>query len=106
MSSEPVTEPTVAETAAPAVDTTTEETAPTATEAAEAPATAAASETPVAVPDAAAAPAATELPKEEAAGEGKVKVEATPVSEGILGYKAPGLIKCVLSAVLVPSSFG
>lgn len=38
---------------------------------------------------------AAELPKEEKVGEDEVKIEAQPVAEGVLGYKAPGLIKFV-----------
>ena len=36
---------------------------------------------------------AAELPKEEKVAEDAVKIEAQPVAEGVLGYKAPGLIK-------------
>ena len=32
-------------------------------------------------------------PTEEAIGKDAVKIEAQPASEGVLGYKAPGLIK-------------
>ncbi|KAL4896709.1 Pleckstrin homology domain-containing protein [Aspergillus ambiguus] len=62
--------------------------------AAEAPAAEAPKETPAAAESTEAAPAAEE-PKEEQPKETKEepKKEVTPASEGVLGYKAPGLVK-------------
>ena len=42
------------------------------------------------------APASVSAPTEQKAGENALKVEAEPISEGVLGYKAPGLIKWVV----------
>ena len=39
------------------------------------------------------AAAGTAAPAEEKVGEDAVKIEAQPIAEGVLGYKAPGLIK-------------
>ena len=39
------------------------------------------------------APTGVSAPTEQMAGGDALKVEAQPISEGILGYKAPGLIK-------------
>lgn len=55
-----------------------------------------AAEPTVAAPETTAATAETPaavLPTEENVGEDAVKIEAQPASEGVLGYKAPGLIK-------------
>ena len=47
---------------------------------------------------------AAELPKEEKVGENEVKIEAQPIAEGVLGYKAPGLIKYVKKLPIFPSA--
>lgn len=57
---------------------------------------AAVAETPATTTAAEGTTATTDLPKEEKVAKGEVKIEAQPVTEGILNYKGPGL-KCVTS---------
>ena len=51
------------------------------------------------------APVAANLSAEEKVGRDEVKVTAKPVTHGVLGYKAPGLVKCVSSMRSCPSMF-
>ncbi|PYI12410.1 hypothetical protein BO78DRAFT_3309 [Aspergillus sclerotiicarbonarius CBS 121057] len=77
--------------ATPAVAPTTEAPAATETPATETAAAEAPQETPAETTEA--APAAAEEPKADAPKEEPKQEEVTPASEGVLGYKAPGLVK-------------